>query len=159
MNGAWAACRAARGARGEGGDLRLLPLLRLELSRLPRLRTPQPASNRCQSGATAPPQLHRNSIRAEDARSAARARAGQRRTIFASSACCCSSCSAANASCCCFCRRKGPYCTVAHTAPHTALHLNKNGEALRQRKLPTPLAAASAPATRRTRLYSRQFTH
>ena len=31
--------------------------------------------------------------------------------------------------------RKGPYYTAAHTTPHTTLHLNKNREALRQRKL------------------------
>jgi hypothetical protein len=30
--------------------------------------------------------------------------------------------------------RKGPYYTVAHTTPHTTLNLNKNREALRQRK-------------------------
>jgi hypothetical protein len=32
--------------------------------------------------------------------------------------------------------RKGPYYTASHTTPHTTLHLNKNREVIRQRKLP-----------------------
>jgi hypothetical protein len=44
------------------------------------------------------------------------------------------------------CGRKGPYYTVAHTTPHTTLHLNKNREALRQRKSLTPGAAEAFAA-------------
>ena len=38
----------------------------------------------------------------------------------------------------CTCRGKVPYYTASHTTPRTTLHVNKNREDPRQRKLPSP---------------------